>query len=313
MKVAYEGMGCTAVLDTNAGIVVLNHQGGVTVPKHKKVSSPWVIPLGAIEDVEFQEKSMMARGWVRFVLIDRVGWSKTQLEDVNSFFAGKEKVTPFVDVINAARSGAVRTSMVAQPAESRLQRLEAKSAAAEAIADVARASRGPEFQGIGIRNREIIEFKGQQFPLVGARAYVEIGSTQRRTTATRIVLGSVVTLGVGTVVGAMAKKKTNNVYVTIELADGQVIVVEADAKKEGEAREFTAALTSAAAVAARNAELTVLAAQEMTAPATPAATSSPLPPPSVPAGWYRDPENTQVQRYWDGGQWTGHTAPLAPQ
>ena len=99
--------------------------------------------------------------------------------------------------------------------------------------------------GVGIR------LSGQVFPLAGARAYVEIGATQRRTTATRVVLGSVVTLGFGTVVGAMAKKKTSNVYVTVELADGQVIVVEADAKQEGKAREFAAALTSAAAVATR--------------------------------------------------------------
>ena len=32
--------------------------------------------------------------------------------------------------------------------------------------------------------------------------------------------------------------------------------------------------------------------------------------PSVPAGWYPDP-NGEGQRYWDGAAWTEHTAPAA--
>jgi hypothetical protein len=36
-----------------------------------------------------------------------------------------------------------------------------------------------------------------------------------------------------------------------------------------------------------------------------------VPPPSVPASWYPDPNNGKIQRYWDGTRWTEHTAPLA--
>ncbi|MFZ2239824.1 MAG: DUF2510 domain-containing protein [Gordonia amarae] len=115
----------------------------------------------------------------------------------------------------------------------------------------------------------------------------------------------------------MAKKKTSNVYVTVELADGQVIVVEADAKQEGKAREFAAALTSAAAVATRTPGGSGPAAPDVIATVTPAAIPSspplPSPPVPVPAGWYPDPQNVQLQRYWDGGQWTEHTAPIASQ
>lgn len=31
---------------------------------------------------------------------------------------------------------------------------------------------------------------------------------------------------------------------------------------------------------------------------------------SPPPGWYPDPNRTGTQRYWDGQQWTEHTAPL---
>jgi hypothetical protein len=33
----------------------------------------------------------------------------------------------------------------------------------------------------------------------------------------------------------------------------------------------------------------------------------------TPAGWYPDPNNPQLQRYWDGAKWTEHEAPAAGQ
>ncbi|WP_290703814.1 MULTISPECIES: DUF2510 domain-containing protein [Gordonia] len=41
----------------------------------------------------------------------------------------------------------------------------------------------------------------------------------------------------------------------------------------------------------------------------PRGATPPPPPPSVPAGWYPDADNPALQRYWDGTQWTEHTAP----
>jgi Protein of unknown function (DUF2510)/zinc-ribbon family len=35
------------------------------------------------------------------------------------------------------------------------------------------------------------------------------------------------------------------------------------------------------------------------------------PPPQAPPGWFPDPSGTDTNRYWDGQQWTGHTAPMA--
>lgn len=35
-------------------------------------------------------------------------------------------------------------------------------------------------------------------------------------------------------------------------------------------------------------------------------------PSSAPAGWYPDPNDGRIQRWWDGYQWTHHTHPPAP-
>ncbi|UKA54512.1 DUF2510 domain-containing protein [Arthrobacter sp. FW305-BF8] len=34
---------------------------------------------------------------------------------------------------------------------------------------------------------------------------------------------------------------------------------------------------------------------------------------SVPAGWYNDPQDPALVRYWDGIQWTAHIQPIQPQ
>lgn len=33
---------------------------------------------------------------------------------------------------------------------------------------------------------------------------------------------------------------------------------------------------------------------------------------TTPPGWYPDPNNATLQRWWDGTTWTEHTAPAAP-
>ncbi|MBM4581439.1 hypothetical protein GS452_28140 [Rhodococcus hoagii] len=118
--------------------------------------------------------------------------------------------------------------------------------------------------------------------MAGASAIVEVGGIQRRTTATRVVVGSAITFGIGTAIGAMAKKKTNNIYLSVELASGEVILIEGKAKQEGDARKFAAAVNQAAAS---------VRPTGTSAPA--AAPLLPPPPPNVPAGWYSDPSDSR--------------------
>lgn len=57
-----------------------------------------------------------------------------------------------------------------------------------------------------------------------------------------------------------------------------------------------------------------VAAPAVPDPAVQPASSIPPPPPTLPpAGWHADPRGTPgVLRYWDGAQWTEHTAPIPP-
>ncbi|WP_162648043.1 hypothetical protein [Rhodococcus pyridinivorans] len=93
-----------------------------------------------------------------------------------------------------------------------------------------------------------MRFNGAEYPVAGATTLVEMGGTQRRTTATRVIVGSAIVPVIGTAIGAMVRKKSTSVYLRVELADGQVIVVEGSDRQEGDAKRFAAAIASAAAV-----------------------------------------------------------------
>lgn len=112
-------------------------------------------------------------------------------------------------------------------------------------AEKKRIAEAPAFEGL-VLDGEVLRFNGVEYPVAGATALVEMGGTQRRTTATRVIVGSAIVPVIGTAIGAMVRKKSTSVYLTVELADGQVIVVEGSDRQEGDAKRFAAALTSAA-------------------------------------------------------------------
>lgn len=115
-------------------------------------------------------------------------------------------------------------------------------------------------------------------------------------TATRVILTGPFAL-------ALKKHAGGTTFLTIE-GPGFAWVEEVDRKKRAKAMQFIAAV---------KAQVSSMSAGETTAVEAPSkpqvsATAAP-PPPDVPAGWYTVGD---VQRYWDGTQWTHHTAPVAP-
>ena len=64
---------------------------------------------------------------------------------------------------------------------------------------------------------------------------------------TRVALGATVAPIRGAMVGAMAKKQSHSVYLTIEFADGQTMVVQNKGEMESSARHFAPLVQSESA------------------------------------------------------------------
>jgi hypothetical protein len=97
------------------------------------------------------------------------------------------------------------------------------------------------FEGYRISAGRLIKGNGVLFdkPVGGAVAEFEHGANiGSRVTLTRIAVMGIFALGM--------RKDRNKIYVAIQLASGEQVLIEAKAKHERKAREFTAKLNQAA-------------------------------------------------------------------
>lgn len=86
------------------------------------------------------------------------------------------------------------------------------------------------------------------WPVAGAVATLDEGVATSRRTATRVITGGVVGLGVGAVVGGMIKKKTpGRLYIAVTTTGG-AITFDVPAKDEAKAREFVTKVNGASAM-----------------------------------------------------------------
>lgn len=327
----YEGFGCSAVLDTEAGTVTLAHHD-VTTAKHKKESSPWVIPLGAITDVEFREKNALVRGWVRFILVDRIGYATAEIEDVNAFMTGKHKIGPFIDAINQERPRFPPSRPLTMPKPSMSQRMKSRTEEFEAHGDELREQREaikqearvlrPDIQAAKDRMQGTIgtgrEFKNLETHLwEGETVEMTCGGTYGRGQGLLVLTNTRLLFTFSGVMSQTTEDfpldKISSIQwsagmlmgtVTI-FASGNKAEIKNVGKQDGKAvvdrvRGLISGQTVSAPIRSSSAPV------GSTAPAPP-------PPPSVPAGWYPDSADAVLLRYWDGEQWTEHTAPRPPQ
>jgi len=79
---------------------------------------------------------------------------------------------------------------------------------------------------------------GGKWPVADCEAVVARGADLgRRISFTRVAVGTVIYPGVGTIVGALATKNRNKIYLAIYVP-GDVVLIELPAKKETRAIEF---------------------------------------------------------------------------
>lgn len=152
MTTTYEGLGTTASLDPEAQTITLIHHSRPNQTR-KRQASPWVLQLGAIEAVEWVEKSALKRGWLRLVLRDRVGYDNNQLADLNAFYAGKQKLGPFAEEVDRLIKNAAPTDSPTPPPETWTQRVQRQDRERAEKRDLERAERAEEKR----RQREAVD------------------------------------------------------------------------------------------------------------------------------------------------------------
>lgn len=228
---------------------------GMIVQANKKEASPRVIPLGAIESVEFVNTTLVKRGFLRLVLRGRTGYEKDPLEDVNAYMLkGMKKDAAGERFADAIRSAIVGVEPIegygaaGTPEETRrgaLGRAQDRHAAAkQALADL--KERTANSFGKFWLDGDTLYYGEDEYPIAGAKATIEsAGIARSRLTATRVVGGALLFGGVGAIVGASARKDKSTIFITVELADGSVAVDEVPASREADARKFAARITNA--------------------------------------------------------------------
>lgn len=139
----------------------------------------------------------------------------------------------------------------------------------------------------------------QWFPIAGCHATVRYGAIEQHQSLNRMAVGGAVAGWKGAAVGSVAGETKQNIWLDVEWPDGRKVsglgVGEYNATKFA---DLVNRLSSA---------------DPKPSASQPTPVPPPPPPPSIPAGWYPDAADAVLLRYWDGEQWTEHTAPRPPQ
>ena len=102
------------------------------------------------------------------------------------------------------------------------------------------------FEGHKLNGQKLSKFP-QSWDIKGAKAYIENGANiGSRITATRVAAGLVLAGPVGAIIGGLAKKDRNKIYVLIETTNNEVVSIETKAKDEAKARAFVNKVNAAA-------------------------------------------------------------------
>jgi hypothetical protein len=246
--------------------VTLIHKG-IGLPKMKKDASPRVIPLGAVESVEYTEGSFIRPGVLRLRLRGEDGYAHDARNDLNAISLFQDKTgAAFVEALKEAVAAAdpvegwtseAGTAPAPQYRPTKAPRDKTPRAGTapapqyrptKAPREYAPKVRAQKFAGVTLQG-DMITYKRQSQPVAGVKAEVEsVGQLRQRTTATRVAAGTIVGGPIGAVVGGLLRKKVDDRQLFL-LIDGPkyawAIPVDVTKKHQTKAREFAAKVTTA--------------------------------------------------------------------
>lgn len=124
----------------------------------------------------------------------------------------------------------------------------AQSLGAKILAHANLHANDTSFEGHKLNGQKLTKFPNT-WDIKGANAYIENGANiGSRITATRVAAGLVLAGPIGGIIGGMAKKDRNKIYVLIETTNNEVVSIEAKAKDETKARAFINKVNAAAKI-----------------------------------------------------------------
>jgi hypothetical protein len=288
--------------------VILTFDSKLGMPAKKEVS-PRVIPLVHVREVDFVAPTLVTPGHLRIIMR-----------------ADQERVNPMHDTF-AVQLGGGRRLKEARQFAARLQaavdavEYEAPEPTGEVVRvpptfkDLMNAAResgdaykdhkksAGSFRGLTLSGRTLS--KGlKTWPASDCEIVIDTGANvSARVTGTRVAAGALLAGTTGALIGAIAKKDRSAVYMTVITPD-DMFLEKVSGLDEVRARDFATKVKRAGMLQSRE---TAAAAKDDAAREAASTPALLPPPPGVPAGWY---PRGDVQEYWDGNAWTGHTAPL---
>lgn len=293
--------------------VILTFDGILATPAKKEVS-PRVIPLVHVREVDFAAPTLMTPGHLRIIMR-----------------ADQERVNPMHDSFTVQLGGGRRLKEAREFAALLRAAVDAvEYEAPEPTGEVVRVP--PTFKDLmqGAREagdaykdhkKSAATFRGvtlsgrtlsrglKSWPASECEVVIETGANvSARVTATRVSAGAMLAGSTGILIGAIAKKDRSAVYMTVITPD-DMFLEKVSGLDEVKARDFATKVKRAGMLQSREKADAAKDDADRQAALSPAAVPAPPPPPAgVPAGWY---PRGDVQEYWDGNTWTGHTAPLS--
>jgi hypothetical protein len=289
--------------------VVLTFDSKIAMTAKKEVS-PRVIPLIHVREVDFLAPTTWKSGHLRIIMRDdQLRESPVHDTYAVQLGAGRrvKEAQEFADQLKAAVD-AVEYE-VPEPSTELVQSqptfrdvMKGFQEAGEAYSEFKKSN--ATFRGLILSGRTLSK-GGKSWPASECEIVIDTGANvSSRVTGTRVAAGALLAGTAGALIGSIAKKDRSAVYMTITTPD-DMFLEKVSGLEEVKAREFAMKVQRAGMLQSREAAESVEAAAIQVAP-VPAAAPAP-PPPGVPVGWY---PRGDVQEYWDGSAWTGHTAPL---